>query len=74
MSSMQEMVNAVKQHAQKNYNTDGWDYVVEAFEDDEIADELRKCNARTNEDAIKVVHEWVLILDDHRKDIQATAF
>ncbi len=74
MSTMQELVKAVKDHATKNYETDGWDVVVEAFEDSEIADEIRKHHARTVEDAIKVLHDYVKIIDDHRKDIQATEF
>jgi hypothetical protein len=74
MSTMQELVKAVKDHATKNYETDGWDVVVEAFEDSEIADEIRKAGARTSEDAIKVLGEIVKLHDEQRKDVQAEIF
>lgn len=74
MSTMQELVLAVKKYAQKNYETDGWDYVVEAFEDSEIADEIRKAGAKTDVQAIKVIHEIVKLHDDQRKDVLAEIF
>jgi hypothetical protein len=74
MATMSDLVKAVKVHAGKNYDSDGWDYIVEAFEDEEIADEIRKANARTPEDAIKVLHEHVKLLAEKRADIQSTAF
>ena len=72
--SMADLVKAVKVHATSNYNSDGWDYVVEAFEDEEIATEIRKAGARTDREAIESVHKVVKELDDRRKDIQAEAF
>ena len=74
MSTMSDLVKAVKAYAIKHYDEDGWDYIVEAFEDSEIATEIRKAGARTEQEAINVLHEHVKILDDHRKEIQATAF
>lgn len=74
MSTMQELVKAVKDHAKKNYDSNGWDYVVETFEDSEIADEIRKAGARTERDAIKVLFEIVKLHDDCRKDVQAEIF
>lgn len=72
--NMSEMVAAVKQYATTHYTEDGWDYIVETFEDEDIAKGIREAQARTPEDAIKALHRHVKILDDHRKDIQATVF
>lgn len=66
------LVNAVKAHALANYETDGWDYVVEAMEDDEIAGYIGK--ARTETGAIAKVAAVTKALDSRRKDVQATAF
>ena len=34
MATMQEMVAAVKAHALAHYNEDGWDSIVECYEDE----------------------------------------
>ncbi len=68
----QTLVDAVKAHAHKNYEKDGWDYVVESYEDKEIWEEIAGC--KTPEKAIKKMHGIVSMLDDRRKDIEATAY
>ena len=69
---MSELVKAVKDHATLNYNKDGWDYVVECYEDSEIADEIR--GARSCPEAIQMIGKILKAKDDYRKDIQAEAF
>jgi hypothetical protein len=66
------LVKAVKDHAMANYNTDGWDYIVESFTDREIAAEIGK--ARTEKGAIRAVRAVARLLDERRRDIQSTAF
>jgi hypothetical protein len=34
---MQELIDAVRAHAHANYNRDGWDYLVECWDDEYIA-------------------------------------
>ena len=73
MDTLQEdMIKAIRSHANANYENSGWDYVVECWDDDEIIEEINGCNSI--EAAILKVGNIVSIMDDHRKDIQATAF
>ncbi len=65
------LVAAVKKHAQDNYERDGWDMVVECYEDSEIAEEVAGCN--TAEEAIALLGEIAGAYDDRRKDAQAEA-
>ena len=66
------MVLAVKEHALANYETGGWDYVVETMTDEEIERHIIYC--RSGAGAIKKMGQLVKLLDDRRRDIQATAF
>lgn len=67
-----ELVEAVKAHAVENYEDDGWDYLVECYDDGEVAELID--GATTVEEAIKAAAEIMRLLDDRRKDIQATAW
>jgi len=62
----------IKAHALSNYETGGWDYIVESFEDSEIATEIEGC--KTYKEALKKMKRLATVLDDRRKDIQATAW
>ena len=66
------LVKAVRDHARKNYERDGWDYVVECYDDADIIEAIG--DARTEASAIVRVKRAVKAMDDHRKDIQAEAF
>ena len=74
MDSIEAMVEAVKAHAIKNYNRDGWDTIVECSEDSELAEEIRESGATTIAEAIECIGKGCKVHDDHRKDIQAEAF
>jgi hypothetical protein len=63
-----EIVAAVKAHALEHYETDGWDFVVECWSDDEIANEI--VAAPTPRLAIKRIGDIVRILDERRREIQ----
>lgn len=69
---MAELVEAVQKHASANYDHDGWDYVIEAMSWNEIAAEIGNCYSERG--AIRKVGKLVKLWDDHRKDIQATAW
>lgn len=73
-NTMQEMVAAVKQHAQDNYNEGGWDSIVECYDDSDIEREIAEGGAETIEQAIAYIGAGCEVWDDHRKDIEATAF
>jgi hypothetical protein len=71
-NEMRALVKGVKAHALANYETDGWDVVVECRTDEDIAEEIAGC--KTVMEAVKVVGDTAKMYDDHRKEIQATAF
>lgn len=62
----------VRAHALAKYNSDGWDYIYEAFDDAEL-DELLK-DAKDLPDAIRIAGERAKLLDDRRKDVMAEIF
>lgn len=68
------LVEHVKQHALANYDKGGWDYVVESFDDNEIAERLVQINATSKRAAIAEFADWCRLLDDRRRDISGTAF
>ena len=70
--TLNEIATALRQHAVKNYESDGWDYVVETFDHDELLKEIE--GATTLEEAIAMISPLLRTLDDHRKDIEATRF
>jgi len=65
-------VAAVRVHARKHYNEEGWDYVVESFDDAEIANEI--AFSPTPEAAIKRMRKLVRLLNERREDIQGEAW
>lgn len=71
---MNDLVQYVKDYAAVNYEVGGWDYIVEALTDEDVARILENEKVATREDAIRVVGEYAGTLDSHRRDIEATAF
>ena len=71
--TLQDLVQAVKDHAVKNYETGGWDYVVECWEDADIANEIAGA-VQTPAGAIKKIGKVVRILNDNRRDVMAEIF
>lgn len=68
MSEMQELVAAVREHAQAHYEQDGWDYIVEAYTDGELADAIAQAPDQTPSGAIEHMRGIVELLDDRRTD------
>lgn len=68
----QDLIDAVRAHAVEHYNEDGWDYVVECWEDYEILAVVR--GSRNEGQAIRKVRKQVRVLSDHRDEIRATAW
>ena len=69
---MNTFIEAVKRHAIANYESDGWDYIVEGYEDEQIVEIIK--TALTEKDAIRMVHEHIKPRADYRADIQAEVF
>lgn len=66
------LIAAVRKHALANYETDGWDYVVECWDDEELTRSIGF--AQTEKEAIAAVHKAVKIMADYRAEIESTAF
>jgi len=69
---MESLVRAVREYAQANYNKDGWDVLVECWDDSDIAREIG--TAKTATAAIKACRRAVKGMDEYRSEIQSTAF
>lgn len=70
-ATMNEMVAAVKAHALERYEN-GWDIVVEAMTDEEIADRIKRCT--TTKGAIKKLATEVQIHSERRQEVEAEIF
>jgi len=71
-ATREQMIAAVKEHAEANYSSGGWDEVVEAWGDDDIAEAMG--SARTTNGAICKVAAIVKVRHEYAEDIRATAF
>lgn len=71
---MEDLIKAVRAHALAHYEEDGWDYVVECYEDADLQQLIEEEGATTAEEAIKALGKVMKLKDDYRKDIQGTAF
>ena len=62
-----ELVAAVKEHANKFYKQNGWDFIVECWSDSEIAEAIDGC--RSKRAAIAKVRETAKLLAERRTEI-----
>lgn len=65
----QVLIAAVRSHAFANYNREGWDYVVECWEDGDILEAIE--DASTEAEAIAKVREAVWPIDQVRSEVRA---
>ena len=65
----EELVQGVRDHAVANYEKDGWDFLVECWSNEEIAEAID--GARTLDGAIKKAKRAVSGLDERRSEVQA---
>ena len=69
---MSELVEAVKRHAVEHYTDGGWDVIVEAWDDADIADTIG--DAQTPEAAIAAVAVIVDVYADRQADARNSAW
>ena len=62
-----QLVVGVKKHALENYDSDGWDILVETYEDKEIVEVIEKCTDLAC--AIKHIGEQIGVIADVRSDV-----
>ena len=67
-----QLIAAVRAHAEAHYETDGWDFIVECFEDADILAEIEGCE--TPEAAIAEVARTARLQDERRREVQATVW
>jgi hypothetical protein len=67
-----QIVKEVRAYAIANYETDGWDILVEAYDDAEIVEAIG--DATTTAAAIKTLARGLKSQASYRKDIESTAF
>ena len=65
-----QIVQLIREHAIRNYNAGGWDYLVECWSDDDIIDAIG--GADDSRIAISRCAEVLEMLDSHRAEIRAT--
>lgn len=69
---MTDLVKAVREHANANYNKDGWDILVECWSDEDIESAIGlACTARQ---AIGRCKRIVGTVDQYRAEIKSTAW
>jgi hypothetical protein len=65
------LIAAVRKHASANYERGGWDFLVECWEDEQIAEAIG--TARTAAGAIRNVAGDLGLLDERRREVQSFA-
>jgi len=68
--NIETLIAAVRDHAEENYCLDGWDFLVECWDDKDIAERIG--DAKTVKQAIKNCLEVVQLLSEQRSEIEAT--
>lgn len=74
VNEMKDLIEAVKRHAVDNYENNGWDVLVECWDDGEILERISEANAKTPDAAIKACQFWVELYDEQRRAIRNEAF
>lgn len=65
----QELIAAVRNHALANYNSNGWDYLVECWEDGDILEVIE--GATTAKQAIAKTKKALAPLAEMRDEVRA---
>lgn len=68
-----QLIQAVRSHAMKNYEHDGWDYLVECWDDGDILDQISAVE-QTPSACIKHMHGIVKTMNDYRREVRSQAF
>jgi len=67
---MKQLIAAVRAHAEQHYNEGGWDFLVECWDDDYIAQEiLQGDHTLTAQQAIAVCEHVLNAMDEQRQAV-----
>lgn len=70
--SKSDLIKAVREHALRNYERNGWDYVVECWSDKDIEEAIGRCTGVRG--AIDKVKAAVAPLASYRSEVRAEIF
>jgi hypothetical protein len=59
---------AVYDYARENWGVDGWDWIYETCQPDEMAKELASRNIKTKAASIRYYKEWANLMDEMRSN------
>ena len=65
-----QLIQSVRRHALDNYENNGWDYLVECWDDGDILEQISDAKAQTPDAAIKACLSLVSLLDERRREIR----
>lgn len=68
--TQKEMVAALRSHALSHYEQNGWDFLVECWTDEEIAEEIG--NTRTLRGCIAKIGPILRAQDEQRREVRST--
>ncbi len=71
---MREWIPGIRKYASENYETGGWDYVIECYSDDDLLDIMEEENCTSQAEGIKAIGRQVGIMNDVRRGVEAEAF
>jgi uncharacterized protein YfeS len=67
--TMNKIIKDLRSYALENYAKDGWDILVECYDDEDIMQDM---DGATNlADAIKNVGKWCKLRDERRKEMES---
>jgi hypothetical protein len=66
---MDELIRAVRDHADAHWGKGGWDFLAECWSDEDIAVAIG--SAKTPKAAIAACKRVVKVLDEHRSEMMA---
>ena len=66
----QVLIAAVRGHAMANYEKDGWDYLVECWDDGDILEQISELKKPTPTACIKHIGDIMKTFDDYRREIR----
>lgn len=70
---MRYLLDGIRAHALANYNTAGWDLVIETTTEADLIDQLGH-DMWTMKQAIRIAHSHVKDYAEYRDEIASTAF
>ena len=69
---MKSWTERIRQHALTHYAEDGWDFLVECWADEDIAEHY--CGCKTYEEAVIAISDVLAAMDGYRHEIKVEAW